>query len=144
MKTISIKIEVDRNTISFSNTYLNRKLRCNLSYNEDKFPLRIRSNAHPELSVETNESDKIHLIKVFMRGDIQSRDDDISSVILRSEHQVTEVVGRILLSLAKYDMVNVFAEEKEKESILIMNGITVKMDTGKQLDMARYLLGGSV
>ena len=144
MKTISVKIEVNGNTISFSNTYLNRNLRSNLSYDEDKFRLNIRSNSHPELRVEMNESDKIHLIKVFMRGDRQVDDDNISSVNLRSENQVTEVVGKILLSLAKYDMTYVFTKEEEKESILIMNGITVKMDTSKQLDMARYLLGGAV
>ena len=144
MKTISVKIEVKGNTISFSNTYLNRNLRSNLSYDEDKFRLKIRSNSHPELHVEMNESDKIHLIKVFMRGDRQVEDDNISSVNLRSENQVTEVVGKILLSLAKYDMTYVFTKEEEKESILIMNGITVKMDTSKQLDMARYLLGGAV
>ena len=121
MRTMSVKIEVDGNNISFSNTYLNTRLRGNLHsnqiYNEDKLMVGIRSMQHPQLTINYGESGKVSVIKLFMRG-------------------------FILLSLAKLDIEKA-EEEKERESVLIINGMTIKMDTEKQLKMARYLIGGN-
>lgn len=147
MRTMSVKIEVDGNIIYFSNTYLNTRLRGNLYsnqiYNEDKLMVGIRSMQHPQLMVNHGESGNISVIKLFMRGKNRRGDGYVSSAKLYSDGQIEEVVGFILLSLAKIDIEKA-EEEKEKESVLIINGMTIKMDTEKQLKMARYLLGGAV
>lgn len=147
MRTMSVKIEVDGNNISFSNTYLNTKLRGNLHsnqiYNENKLMVGIRSIQHPQLTINYGESGKVSVIKLFMRGKNRRGDSYVSTEKLYSDGQVEEVVGFILLSLAKLDIEKA-EEEKERESVLIINGMTIKMDTKKQLKMARYLLGGVV
>lgn len=146
MRTMSVKIEVDGNNISFSNTYLNTRLRGNLHsnqiYNEDKLMVGIRSMQHPQLTINYGESGKVSFIKLFMRGKNRRGDGFVSTNKLYSDGQIEEVVGFILLSLAKLDIEKA-EEEKERESVLIINGMTIKMDTEKQLKMARYLLGGN-
>ena len=147
MRTMSVKIEVDGNIIYFSNTYLNTRLRGNLYsnqiYNENKLMVGIRSMQLPQLMVDRGESGNVSVIKLFMRGKNRRGDSYVSSVKLYSDGQIEEVVGFILLSLAKIDIEKA-EKEKEKESVLIINGMTIKMDTEKQLKMARYLLGGAV
>lgn len=147
MRTMSVKIEVDGNNISFSNTYLNTRLRGNLHsnqiYNEDKLMVGIRSMMHPQLTINYGESGKVSVIKLFMRGKNRRLDSYVYTEKLYSDGQIEEVVGFILLSLAKLDIEKA-EEEKERESVLIINGMTIKMDTEKQLKMARYLLGGVV
>lgn len=147
MRTMSVKIEVDGNNISFSNTYLNTRLRGNLRsnqiYNEDKLMVGIRSMQHPQLTINYGESGNISVIKLFMRGKNRRGDSYVSTERLYSDGQIEVTVGFILLSLAKLDIEKA-EEEKERESVLIINGMTIKMDTEKQLKMARYLLGGVV
>ena len=147
MRTMSVKIEVDGNNISFSNTYLNTRLRGNLRsnqiYNEDKLMVGIRSMQHPQLTIKYGESGNISVIKLFMRGKNRRGDSYVSTERLYSDGQIEVTVGFILLSLAKLDIEKA-EEEKERESVLIINGMTIKMDTEKQLKMARYLLGGVV
>lgn len=147
MRTMSVKIEVDGNNISFSNTYLNTRLRGNLRsnqiYNEDKLMVGIRSMQHPQLTINYGESGNISVIKLFMRGKNRRGDSYVSTERLYSDGQIEATVGFILLSLAKLDIEKA-EEEKERESVLIINGMTIKMDTEKQLKMARYLLGGVV
>lgn len=146
MRTMSVKIEVDGNNISFSNTYLNTKLRGNLHSNqiyiEDKLIVGIRSIQHPQLTINYGESGKVSVIKLFMRGKNRREDGFVSTAKLYSDGQIEEVVGFILLSLAKLD-IDKTEEKKERESVLIINGMTIKMDTEKQLKMARYLIGGN-
>lgn len=147
MKTMSVKIEVDGNMISFSNTYLNTRLRGNLHsnqiYKEDKLMVGIRSMQHPQLTINYGESGNISVIKLFMRGKNRRGDGYVSTEKLYSDGQIEAAVGFILLSLAKLDIEKA-EEEKERESVLIINGMTIKMDTEKQLKMARYLLGGTL
>lgn len=147
MRTMSVKIEVDGNNISFSNTYLSTRLRGNLYsnqvYNENKLMVGIRSIQHPQLTINYGESGKVSVIKLFMKGKNRRGDGFVSTAKLYSDGQIEEVVGFILLSLAKLDIEKA-EEEKERESVLIINGMTIKMDTEKQLKMARYLLGGAV
>lgn len=147
MKTMSVKIEVDGDTISFSNAYLSTRLRGNLYsnqvYNENKLMVGIRSMQHPQLMVEHGEHGRVAVMKLFMRGKYRRGDSYVSSAKLYSKGQIEEAVGFILLSLAKLDIEKA-EEEKERESVLIINGMTIKMDTEKQLKMARYLLGGAV
>ena len=147
MRTMSVKIEVDGNNISFSNTYLNTRLRGNLRsnqiYNEDKLMVGIRSMQHPQLTINYGESGNISVIKLFMRGKNRRGDSYVSTERLYSDGQIEVTVGFILLSLAKLDIEKA-EEEKERDSVLIINGMTIKMDTEKQLKMARYLLGGVV
>lgn len=146
MKTMSVKIEVDGNMISFSNTYLNTRLignlRYNQIYNEDKLMVRIRSMQHPQLTIDYGESGNISVIELFMRGKNRRLDSFVSTGKLYSDGQIEATVGFILLSLAKLDIEKA-EEEKERESVLIINGMTIKMDTEKQLKMARYLIGGN-
>lgn len=143
MKSMNIKIEVICNTILFSNSYIDENLRGYLQYIEKKYPIKIISCSNPQLSVEFDESNKIHQVKVFLQGNEKRYNDIVSDCTLASEAMISEVVGWILLSCAKCDMLNQSPRE-ETESTLIINGIVIKMDTGKQLDMARYLLGGAV
>lgn len=147
MRTMSVKIEVYGNTICFSNTYLTTRLRGNLYsnqiYNEDKLMVGIRSMQHPQLMVNYGESGNISVIKLFMRGKNRRGDSYVSTAKLYSDGQIEETVGFILLSLAKLDIEKAEEKEKEKESVLIINGMTIKMDTEKQLKMARYLVGGN-
>lgn len=143
MKSMNIKIEVVCNTILFSNSYIDENLRRHLRYKEKKYPISISSCSNPQLSVEFNESNKIHQIEVFLQGDEKRYDDIVSDCTLASETMISEVVGWILMSCAKCDMLTQSPRE-ETESTLIINGTVIKMDTGKQLDIARYLLGGAV
>lgn len=143
MKSMSIKIEVIGNTILFSNSYIDENFRGRLRYRENKYPISISSCSNPQLSVEFNESNKIHQIKVFLQGCEKGYDDTVSDCTLESETMISEVVGWILMSCAKCDM-STKSPREETESILIINGTVIKMDTSKQLDMARYLLGGAV
>ena len=146
MRTMSVKIEVYGNTICFSNTYLHTRLRGNLRsnqiYNEDKLMVGIRSMLHPQLTIDYGESGNVSVIKLFMRGKNRRRDGFVSTAKLYSGGQIEEVVGFILLSLAKVD-IDKAEEEKERESVLVINGMTIKIDTEKQLKMARYLIGGN-
>lgn len=143
MKSMNIKVEVIGNTILFSNSYIDEKLRGRLRYIEEKYPIKISSCSSPQLSVEFNESNKIHQVKVFLQGDDKCDDDIVSDFTLKSEIMVSEVVGWILLSCVKCDM-SMQSTTEETESTLVIGGTVIKMDTGKQLDMARYLLGGAV
>ena len=97
---------------------------------------------HPQLTINYGESGKVSVIKLFMRGKNRRGDGYVSTNKLYSDGQIEEVVGFILLSLAKLDIEKA-EEEKERESVLIINGMTIKMDTEKQLKMARYLIGGN-
>lgn len=143
MKSMNIKIEVVGNTILFSNSYIDESLRGHLRYTEKKYPIKVSSCSNPQLSVEFNESNKIHQVKVFLQGDEKRHDDIVSDCPLASDTMISEVVGWILMSCAKCDMLTKSPRE-ETESTLIINGTVIKMDTGKQLDIARYLLGGAV
>jgi hypothetical protein len=143
MKSMNIKIEVVGNTVLFSNSYIDESLRGHLRYTEKKYPIKINSCSNPQLSVEFNESNKIHQVKVFLQGEEKRHDDIVSDAILLSDTMVSEVVGWILMSCAKCDMLTK-SQREETESTLIINGTVIKMDTGKQLDIARYLLGGAV
>ena len=143
MKSMNIKIEVIGNTILFSNSYIDEKLRGRLRYKEDKYPIRISSCSNPQLSIGFTETKKIHQVTVFLQGDDKRSNDIVSSITLESELMVSEVVGWILLSCVRCDM-SMQSSKEETESTLIINKTVFKMDMGKQLDMARYLLGGSV
>lgn len=143
MKSMVIKIEIVGNEILFSNSYIDKNLRGRLRYVEKKYPIKISSCSNPQLSVEFNESNKIHQVKVFLQGDEKRYDDVVSDFTFESEAMISEVVGWILMSCAKCDMLSQSPRE-ETESTLIINGTVVKMDTSKQLDIARYLLGGAV
>lgn len=140
MKSMIIKIEVVGNKILFSNSYINKELRGKLRYKETIYPIQISSCSNPQLSIDISERGKINLVEVFLRGDDAKRDNIVSDNELKTEAMVSEVVGWVLMSSAKYDMS--FGSGEEKESTLVMNGTVFKMDTSKQLDMAKYLLGG--
>lgn len=143
MKSMNIKIEVIGNTVLFSNSYIDENFRGRLRYIENEYPIRISSCSNPQLSVEFNESNKIHQVQVFLQGDSKSDDNIVSDFTLESETMISEVVGWILMSCAKCDM-SMKSPREETESILIINGTVIKMDTSKQLDMARYLLWGAI
>lgn len=143
MKSMNIKVEVIGNTILFSNSYIDEELRGRLRYKDEKYPIRISSCSNPQLSIGFNESNRVHQVKVFLQGDDRSSDNIVSDFTLESEIMVSEVVGWILLSCAKCDM-SMQSSKEETESTLVICGTVIKMDTSKQLDMARYLLGGVV
>ena len=141
MKLFQIEISYDGNVLHFKNTYLDEQLRNKLSYRDGT--VRIKSCAHPQIDFALTESMKIHEIRIFTRGSETSQ-DDLSFSVECSEKIADEVIGKILLALARCDLKLSTGKEEDKPSYLIYNGENFEMCTGRQLQIGMFLSGGKL
>jgi hypothetical protein len=141
MKLLKIKLEVNGNEISFKNEYLKR---CFVNRGQlakrNKYGVKIMSQCHPQIDIEHDESDNPR-ISIYLYG---SNDDPnyVWSGYKVDKNEIEYVVGAILMSLANFDMRNSTNDDGEdKVSELILNGVKHNIDIGKQVEIARFLLG---
>lgn len=143
MKLMQIKLEVKNNVISFQNQYLKECFigKGAIGGKRNKYNVKIASQCHPQIDIEKDDGENL-VINIFLRGTDSEPDFVWDDTKVRAE-EVDIVVGKLLMSLALFDLKNSIPEidGEEKISELIFNGTKYELDTSKQLEIARFLLG---
>jgi hypothetical protein len=147
MRLMQIKLEAKNNVISFQNQYLKGCFlgKGIISGNKrDKFNVRIISQAHPQLDVYIDDYGKPNVVDIYLQG-TDLVPDYVWNTGTRTK-EVDLIVGKVLMSLALFDLKNSIPEidGTERLSELILNGTRYEIDLSKQIEIARFLLGNEL
>ena len=147
MRLMQIKLEVRNNVISFQNQYLKECFigKGNIDGKKrNKYNVKVMSQCHPQIDVGRDDGNNL-AINIYLQG-TDSGPEFIYDGPKVSAEEIDIVIGKILVSLALFDLKNSIPEidGEERVSELIFNGIKYELDTSKQLEIARFLLGNEL
>lgn len=141
MKLLKIKLEVNGDKISFKNEYLKKCFvnRGSLT-RRNKYGVKIESQCHPQIDITFDDSDNMST-NIYLYGSNEDPNYVWSDYRVRKD-KIEYAVGVILMSLANFDIRNsTDSDGDDKISELVLNGTKYDMDVGKQVEIARFLLG---